>query len=151
MHLKKAFSLTIYDMIAQLIFARILYPCSKSKTVSSVFPHLYHGVPISEDQSLRWIIVYSENLIKNILNFLTIAMSSIIREISAMFFSTVRITILRLTFPYEDKQKGPSKENRHDPIIGQALLLDADLVPVAKQMYPGNESENRISEKSSKK
>ncbi len=38
-------------------------------------------------------------------------------------------------------RKGPSKENRHDPIIGQALLLDADLVPVAMQMYPGNESE----------
>ena len=40
-----------------------------------------------------------------------------------------------------DAQKGPSKENRQDPIIGQALLLDADLVPLAMQMYPGNESE----------
>jgi len=28
-----------------------------------------------------------------------------------------------------------------DPIIGQALLLDADLVPLAMQMYPGNDSE----------
>lgn len=37
--------------------------------------------------------------------------------------------------------KGPSKENRHDSIIRQALLLDADLVPLAMQMYPGNESE----------
>ena len=81
------------------------------------------------------------DLIKNILNFLTIAMSSIIREISAMFFSTVRITILRLTFPMKINRKGLPKKNRHDPIIGQALLLDADLVPVAMQMYPGNESE----------
>ena len=36
-------------------------------------------------------------------------------EISAMFFLTALITILKLTFPMEDKQKGPSKENRHDP------------------------------------
>ena len=50
------------------------------------------------------------------------------------------IFILSL-LPWEDKQKGPSKENRHAPIIGQALLLDADLVPVSMQMYPGNESE----------
>ena len=46
-----------------------------------------------------------------------------------------------IDLPYEDKQKGPSKENKHEPIIGQALLLDADLVPLAMQMYPGNESE----------
>ena len=50
------------------------------------------------------------DLIKNILNFLTIAMSSIIREISAMFFSTVRITILRLTFPMKINRKGLPKK-----------------------------------------
>ena len=52
-----------------------------------------------------------------------------------------RTTTFEIDLPCEDKQKGPSKENRHDPIIGQALLLDADLVPLAMQMYPGNESE----------
>lgn len=34
-----------------------------------------------------------------------------------------------------------SKENRSEPIIGQALLLDGDLVPLAMQMFPGNNSE----------
>ena len=48
--LQKRFQFNLYDMIAQLIYARILYPCSKSKTVSTVFPRLYHSVPISEDQ-----------------------------------------------------------------------------------------------------
>ena len=44
------FQFSIYDMLAQLIFARVICPCSKSKTVSSVFPHLYGSSPISEDQ-----------------------------------------------------------------------------------------------------
>nr|WP_305182511.1 hypothetical protein [uncultured Schaedlerella sp.] len=44
------FQFSVYDMLAQLIYARVIAPCSKSKTVSSVFPHLYHSVPISEDQ-----------------------------------------------------------------------------------------------------
>ena len=48
-----------------------------------------------------------------------------------MYFLTARIIISKSICPMEDKQKGPSKENRHDPIIGQALLLDADLVPAS--------------------
>ena len=86
--------------------------------------------------------------IKNILNFLTIAMGGVIREISAMFFSDCTNYYFEIDLSYEDEQKGPSKENRHDPIIGQALLLDADLVPVAMQMYPGNESEKPYISKS---
>ncbi|HIR34565.1 MAG TPA: transposase, partial [Candidatus Faecimorpha stercoravium] len=44
------FQFRVYDMITQLIFSRVLSPCSKSKTVSAVFPHLYNSSPISEDQ-----------------------------------------------------------------------------------------------------
>lgn len=61
------------------------------------------------------------------------------------------IAICNFDLPYEDKQKGPSKENRHEPIIGQALLLDADLVPEAMQMYPGNESEKPYIERTLRK
>ena len=86
------FQFSIYNMIAQLIFARVIYPCSKAKTVSKVFPHLYNSSPI-----------------KNILNFLTIVMSSTSKEISAMFFSTVRITILRLTCLTKINRKGLPK------------------------------------------
>ena len=42
-----------------------------------------------------------------------------------------------IDFPKDDKQKGPSKENSKNPIIGQAMLLDSDLVPISMQMYPG--------------
>ena len=62
------------------------------------------------------------------------------RDFSSVFFDCTNY-YFEIDLPKEDKQKGPSKENRHEPIIGQALLLDADLVPLAMQMYPGNESE----------
>ena len=35
------FRFNMYDLISQLIFARIIKPCSKSKTVSTIFPYLY--------------------------------------------------------------------------------------------------------------
>ena len=34
----KNYQFSVYDMITQLIYARVIFPCSKSKTVSSVFP-----------------------------------------------------------------------------------------------------------------
>ncbi|MCQ4772778.1 IS1634 family transposase [Lacrimispora saccharolytica] len=136
----KRFQFDLYDMIAQLIYARILYPCSKSKTVSMVFPRLYHGVSISEDQVYDGCAFIGESYKKYIELFNHCYEEHYKRDFSSVFFDCTNY-YLEIDLPKEDKQKGPSKGNRHDPIIGQALLLDADLVPLAMQMYPGNESE----------
>ena len=42
------------------------------------------------------------------------------------------------------RKKGPSKENRKDPIVGLGLLLDANQIPIGMDMYPGNESEKPV-------
>lgn len=134
------FQFSIYDMIAQLIYSRVIYPCSKSKTVSSVFPHLYNNVYISEDQVHDGCFFIGESYKKYIELFNHCYEQHFKRDFTNVFFDCTNY-YFEIDLPYEDKQKGPSKENRHDPIIGQALLLDADLVPLAMQMYPGNESE----------
>ncbi len=134
------FQFSIYDMMAQLIYARIICPCSKSKTVSSVFPHLYNSVPISEDQVYDGCSFIGSSYKKYIELFNHCYEQHYKRDFSNVFFDCTNY-YFEIDLPAEDKQKGPSKENKHDPIIGQALLLDADLVPLAMQMYPGNESE----------
>ena len=134
------FQFSIYDMIAQLIFARVIYPCSKSKTVSAVFPHLYGSSPISEDQVYDGLAFVGETYKKYIELFNHCYEQHVHRDFSKGFFDCTNY-YFEIDLPRQDKQKGPSKENKHEPIIGQALLLDADLVPVAMQMYPGNESE----------
>lgn len=137
---QKRFHFDLYDMIAQLIYARILYPCSKSRTVSTVFPRLYHCVPISEDQVYDGCAFIGESYKKYIELFNHCYEEHYKRSFSNVFFDCTNY-YFEIDLPRDDKQKGPSKENRHDPIIGQALLLDADLIPLAMQMYPGNESE----------
>ena len=134
------FQFSVYDMIAQLIYARIIHPCSKSKTVSSVFPHLYKSVPISEDQVYDGCAFIGESYKIYIELFNHCYEQHYKRDFSTAFFDCTNY-YFEIDLPCEDKQKGPSKENKHEPIIGQALLLDADLVPLAMQMYPGNESE----------
>lgn len=136
----KRFQFDLYDMIAQLIYARILYPCSKSKTASAVFPRLYHGVPISEDQIYDGCAFIGGSYKKYIELFNHCYQEHYKRDFTSVFFDCTNY-YFEIDLPKEDKQKGPSKENKHDPIVGQALLLDADLVPLAMQMYPGNESE----------
>ena len=134
------FQFRVYDMIAQLIFSRVICPCSKSRTVSAVFPHLYGSSPISEDQVYDGLSFVGESYKKYIELFNHCYEQHYQRDFSNVFFDCTNY-YFEIDLPCEDKQKGPSKENRHDPIIGQALLLDADLVPVAMEMYPGNESE----------
>ncbi len=134
------FQFSVYDMISQLIFARVLCPCSKSKTASQVFPHLYNGVQISEDQIYDGCEFIGGSYKKYIELFNHCYEKHYKRDFGNVFFDCTNY-YFEIDLPKEDKQKGPSKENRHDPIIGQALLLDSDLVPLAMQMYPGNESE----------
>ena len=134
------FRFSVYDLLAQLIYARILCPCSKSKTVSHVFPHLYGASPISEDQTYDGCAFIGGSYKKYIELFNHCYAKLYRRDFSKAFFDCTNY-YFEIDHADGDRQKGPSKENSHNPIIGQALLLDADLVPLAMQMYPGNLSE----------
>lgn len=134
------FQFSVYDLITQLIYARVIMPCSKSKTVSHVFPHLYNSVYISEDQIYDGCSFIGGSYKKYIELFNHCYAKHYKRNLHTVFFDCTNY-YFEIDLPSEDRQKGPSKENRQSPIIGQALLLDSDLVPVAMQMYPGNESE----------
>lgn len=136
----KQYQFELYDLISQLIYARVLYPCSKSKTVSTVFPRLYKSSSISEDQTYDGCNFIGNNYKKYIELFNRSYETLYKRDFSKVFFDCTNY-YFEIDLPKEDKQKGPSKENRKEPIIGQALLLDADLIPIGMQMYPGNESE----------
>jgi transposase len=136
----RRFQFSLYSLVSQLIYARVLYPCSKSRTASSVFPRLYNGVLISEDQIYDGCEFIGQQYKKYIELFNHGYEALYKRDFSRVYFDCTNY-YFEIDLPKQDKQKGPSKENRHEPIIGQALLLDAQLVPVAMQMYPGNESE----------
>ena len=134
------FRFSVYDMIEKLICARIIDPCSKSRTVSSVFPLLYNESEISEDQVYDGCFFIGQSYEKYIELFNTQYEKIYGRSYDRVFFDCTNY-YFEIDLPCEDKQKGPSKENRHEPIMGQALLLDANQMPLGMKMYPGNESE----------
>ncbi len=134
------YQFSVYDMMMQLIYSRAIHPCSKSKTVSSVFPLLFDYASISEDQVYDGLFFIGSFYEKYIELFNSQYEKLFPRNFDTCFFDCTNY-YFEIDLPKEDKQKGPSKENQHSPIIGQALLLDKDLVPLSMRMFPGNRSE----------
>lgn len=108
------FQFSVYDMLSQLIYARVIAPCSKSKTVSSVFPHLYHSVPISEDQVYDGCSFIGASYKKCIELFNHCYEQHYKRDFSSVFFDCTNY-YFEIDLPAEDRQKGPSPGCRPYP------------------------------------
>ncbi len=137
------FRFNVFDMASALVYARAVHPCSKSRTYDEVIPKLFEKHDFSLDQlysGLEYIGSEYEKLIE-IYN----------HQVSQKYRFDTSHTYFDCTNFYfeigkEDdfRLKGPSKENKKEPIVGLGLLLDANQIPAGMKMYPGNESEKPV-------
>ena len=137
------FRFNVYDMISALVYARLVHPCSKSKTYDEVIPKLFDSYDFSLNQlydGLEYIGCEYEKIIE-IYN----------HQIEQMYkFDTSHTYFDCTNFYFEiDKEddfrkKGPSKENKKEPIVGLGLLLDANQIPIGMKLFPGNQSEKPV-------
>lgn len=140
----RSFQFLVSDVMEALIFARCVNPCSKFKSFHDVIPYLYGGnYKFSYDQLLAALGLLGDEYEKVVEIFTN-------RVASRYGISTSHAYFDCTNFYFEiDKEtrlqrKGPSKEKRHDPIVGLGLLLDANLIPIGMKIYPGNQSEKPI-------
>lgn len=137
------FKFNVFYMISALIYSRAVLPCSKSKTFEEVIPKLFDSYDFSLNQiysGLEYIGLEYEKIIE-IYNHQIQQMYSF--DTSHTYFDC---TNFYFEIDREDdlRKKGPSKENKKEPIVGMGLLLDADQIPIGMKIYPGNESEKPI-------
>ena len=134
---------SLYSMIEALVFSRLTEPCSKLKTVDEVFPALYGSYSFSYDQTLSALEFMGANYKKIIEIFTNAVMETYILDTSVGYFDC---TNFYFEIDREDdfRRKGPSKENRKDPIVGMGLLLDRNCIPIGMSLYPGNQSEKPV-------
>ena len=136
-------NISTYDYLLNMISARIVSPSSKLHTYEEILPTLYNKFAISKDQ------VYSK------LGFIGSQYETILEIFNEAFNKKFKRKTNKVYFDCTNyyfeidqengiKQKGPSKENRKEPIIGMGLLLDEDQIPLTMKLYPGNESEKPI-------
>lgn len=137
------YKFNVFSLISALVYSRAVFPCLKSRTFEEVIPRLFETYDFSLSQiysCLEYIGSEYEKIIE-IYN----------HQIQQRFsFDTSRTYFDCTNFYFEiDKEddfrrKGPSKENKKEPIVGMGLLLDAHQVPVGMKLFPGNESEKPV-------
>ena len=137
------FRFNVFDMMSALIYARTVRPCSKLKTYDEVIPKLFESYDFSLDQlysGLEYIGSEYEKVIEiynhQIAQKYQFNTSHTYFDCTNFYFEIDREDDFRL--------KGPSKENKKEPIVGLGLLLDANQIPIGMKMYPGNESEKPV-------
>lgn len=137
------YEFNIFDMMSSLIYARLIQPCSKSKTYEEVIPKL-----LTEHN-------YSLNQLYSGLEFIGNEYEKIIEiynhQIQQNYKFNTKHTYFDCTNFYfeidkedEFRKKGPSKENRKEPIVSLGLLLDANQIPIGMKLFPGSDSEKPI-------
>ena len=137
------FDYDLYTLITTLIYARCVKPCSKYKTYFEVIPSLFESVNYSYDQLLDGLSFIGNDYEKFVELFFKAYKDKYGSDTSKTYFDC---TNFYFEIDKEDdfRRKGPSKENRKDPLVGLGLLLDANQIPIWMKLYPGNESEKPV-------
>lgn len=136
----RRFRYSVFQCLCALIYARVVDPCSKKRTAENVIPTLYDQNDFSYE-TIRSCLEFTGSHYQKIVDIFTyhvkntydLDTSKTYFDCTNFFFEIDKEDLLR--------RKGPSKENRKDPIIGMGLLLDANAIPISMRMYPGNQSE----------
>lgn len=137
------FQFNVYDIFSSLVFARAVAPLSKHKTFHDVLPSLLNEVDFSYDQLLD-AVEFLGSEYQKFTEILTVATADNFGIDTKHTFFDCTNFYFEIDKENDFQRRGPSKEMRHDPIVGLGLLLDANMIPIGMRMYPGNESEKPI-------
>jgi transposase len=132
-----------FSVLSSLVYARIVAPASKYRTFYDVLPCMYEDMNFSLDQLYRAVEFFGAEYQKIVEIYTASVKQKYSYDTSHTYFDC---TNFYFEIDREDalRRKGPSKENRRDPIVGLGLLLDAHQIPIGMEIYPGNESEKPV-------
>ena len=137
------FHFSLSELLEALIYSRVVDPCSKNRTLQEVVPKLYEDYAFSYDQVLDGIEYLGQEYEK-----ITEIFSHQVQAYYPFATATTYFDCTNFYFEIdrEDgfRKKGPSKENRKEPLVGLGLLLDQNQIPLAMKLYPGNLSEKPL-------
>lgn len=138
---RHSYKYNMESIFSDLIFARVLTPCSKRATFESckdfLEPPKYElhdvyralNVLAEEDDYIQ------AELFKNS-NF-------IIQRNNKILYYDCTNYFFEITEEDELRKFGKEKNNRPDPIVQMGLFMDGDGIPLAYNIFPGNQNEQK--------
>lgn len=142
------------EILQTLVTSRILFPCSKIKTLE--LAGSYVNVPgFSENDMYRALSLLSSNIDLIQAEVYRNSLGIMPRRDKAVFYDCTNyyFEIEDDDQDYIDKETGEvipglrkhgkSKEHRPNPIVQMGMFMDYDGIPLAFKIFPGNESEQK--------
>lgn len=143
-----------------LVFSRILMPASKKGTFDQKdfyfedfgdfsLDDVYHALDIICENSTalqKWIYDHSEKICARDLSVSYFDCTNYYFDIGRSDMDTLNdegspVDKNGNTVPARYRKRGPEKNHRPDPIVEMGLLMDRKGIPLAFDLFPGNESE----------
>lgn len=135
------FDYNIHSILLDLIYARILYPSSKKSSYSFAqklleqpkydLHHVYRALSVLAEES-----DYIQSEIYRNSHFIHS------RNTKVLYYDCTNY-YFEIEEDDELRKYGKSKEHRPNPIVGMGLFMDADGIPLAFDIYPGNQNEQK--------
>lgn len=131
----------LHAIFSDLIYARILEPSSKRSSFAFAhslleapdyqLQHIYRSLPILADESdyIQADLYRNSHFIHQ-------------RNHKVLYYDCTNF-YFEIQQEKGSKKYGKGKEHRPNPIIGMGLFMDTDGIPLAFDLYPGNQNEQR--------
>ena len=149
------------DQIFRLLtFSRALNPGSKKYTLenkdfffepfnSFSLDDIYHALDIiaeNQDELQKWIFDHSKKICERDISTAYFDCTNYYFDISHPDVDTLDkngnpVDENGKSVPAKYRKRGPEKNHRPDPIIEMGLMMDRNGIPIAYDLFPGNESE----------
>ena len=138
---KYKFEFDLNEVLSNLVFSRIIYPSSKLKTyeLSQKFleipkynlENIYRGLTyLNTDLDFIQQEIYKNS--KEIIN----------RDTKVIYFDCTNY-YFDIDEETDFQKYGNSKDHKPNPLVGMGLFMDGNTLPIAMNMFPGNESETK--------
>lgn len=133
------FKYDLDEIVRQIVLGRILWPCSKLQTWGKS-SKMALCKPVSLHQYYRSLIVISNNLEYIQQRLYHYTKNKLRRDTSVIYYDCTNF-FFESTKETELRKPGASKENRRTPIVQFGIFMDADGLPLAFCINPGNTNE----------